>query len=468
MRADVFYGPPGTGKTRKLLDLMAALVASGVKSDDIGFVSFTKAGADEALRRLDLTFSRTIRTIHSFAYSLAGVTQPQVIDWKKLKEFSQLVGYEIKGDNPDGSTDIGEGDIMMSVVQFAQARMSTLAEAHQAKKCDIDYRVVEMFAKSYEKWKRSYGFMDFDDMLRRVVDSGDVNLDVDYLIVDEAQDLTPLQWRFIELASKHIKQLILAGDDDQCIYAWGGAQPDGMRRYHDFGNVSILQQSWRVPRSVHKLALSVIHRVTDRVEKAYRPRNFKGEVVEHYDLQYAPRPDGECLILYRNHKSRREIESWLISNRVAYGSTGRLQTAMTDRYANAVRAFQALRAGKTLTGTQVALIEKHSDSKVAQWMKKREFDRVRGFEWWNVMHIPFDRTEYLRSVDLDAKPTVTLSTIHSAKGMEADKVILMNSMGERTWQNMSDDEHRVWYVAVTRARKELHIVHGDNPYDLEV
>jgi superfamily I DNA/RNA helicase len=74
--------------------------------------------------------------------------------------------------------------------------------------------------------------------------------------------------------------------------------------------------------------------------------------------------------------------------------------------------------------------------------------------------------EYLRAVDLFAKPTYHASTIHAAKGQEADHVILYNARGEKTYEDTGDDELRVWYVAVTRAKHRLTIIEGDNPIDL--
>ena len=59
------------------------------------------------------------------------------------------------------------------------------------------------------------------------------------------------------------------------------------------------------------------------------------------------------------------------------------------------------------------------------------------------------------------KPRITLSTIHSAKGGEADNVVLMTDMPHRTWRAYEkdpDDDTRVFYVGLTRAKQNLHIV----------
>lgn len=467
MKTDTYFGPPGTGKTRKMLDLMAQIHDGGVPTDRIGFVSFTKAACAEAMSRLGLRSSKTIRTIHSWCYEICKADGAQMVDHKKLQAFASYIGYEIKGDNPDATVDLGEGDIMLAVHQFARARLVSVDRAHRDKQCDVPFPVQRMFSEGYDKWKKSSGFLDFDDLLDQAC-ATDIDLGVDYLFVDEAQDLTPAQWRFVVKAATHVKHVILAGDDDQCIYAWGGADPHGMTTFDPSARVSILEQSYRVPRRVHQLAQTVIERISNRVVKAYRPTNEPGTVEEYGDIEFVGPPSGDVLILIRNHKSRREVEPWLIKNRVHYTTTGNFQTPANDRYANAVRAFNRMKRGDTLTPPQQGLLEKHADPRAAGMIRARKYEKLRGFDWWNVLMIPPNRADYLREIDLESKPTVRLSTIHAAKGMEADRVVLFNSMGERTYMTAGEQEHRVWYVGVTRARHALDIVNGDNPYDLEV
>jgi superfamily I DNA/RNA helicase len=72
-------------------------------------------------------------------------------------------------------------------------------------------------------------------------------------------------------------------------------------------------------------------------------------------------------------------------------------------------------------------------------------------------------------LDWDAEPVVSVSTIHGAKGHEADHVVLYNQMSGRTEESYirnPDQEHRVWYVGATRAKEELTIVEGQGGYDI--
>jgi superfamily I DNA/RNA helicase len=75
-----------------------------------------------------------------------------------------------------------------------------------------------------------------------------------------------------------------------------------------------------------------------------------------------------------------------------------------------------------------------------------------------------DEREYLRSClrngeKFSDKPRISISTIHQSKGGEADNVVLATDMGRLSWENShTDEENRVWYVALTRAKQNLLIV----------
>jgi superfamily I DNA/RNA helicase len=92
--------------------------------------------------------------------------------------------------------------------------------------------------------------------------------------------------------------------------------------------------------------------------------------------------------------------------------------------------------------------------------------------WFEALdRLPQDDVAYMRIVlankqKLTQKPTVRLSTIHGAKGGEAEHVVLSREIAQRTWREMErwpDDERRVWYVGVTRAREQLTLLDATTP-----
>jgi DNA helicase IV len=90
---------------------------------------------------------------------------------------------------------------------------------------------------------------------------------------------------------------------------------------------------------------------------------------------------------------------------------------------------------------------------------------ARDIDWMSMLKgIAPDEREYLRSClrngeSFSGKPKITISTIHQSKGGEADSVVLLTDMGRLSWENThKDEENRVWYVALTRAKENLFLV----------
>jgi superfamily I DNA/RNA helicase len=89
--------------------------------------------------------------------------------------------------------------------------------------------------------------------------------------------------------------------------------------------------------------------------------------------------------------------------------------------------------------------------------------------FYTCLNIPARVVDFYADADLDAIPTIRLSTIHAAKGHEADQVVLLTDMTNRVIQSTEknpDDEVRVFYVGMTRSKNALDIVEGYNGYPL--
>ena len=92
----------------------------------------------------------------------------------------------------------------------------------------------------------------------------------DVVFIDEAQDLSPIQWKMYDIIKKNTKIMILAGDDDQAIYGWAGAD---VKRFQDEpAKEKILPKSYRVPIRVQKVADSIISQIETRINKVWNPR----------------------------------------------------------------------------------------------------------------------------------------------------------------------------------------------------
>lgn len=470
----VVYGPPGTGKTTTLLQILSDYVAGGVDRGRIAYVSFTKAAAQEALSRMKLTTSKKVCTLHALAYRLLYVSKGQVVDIDKLQEFADKVGLEISGATPDSERELTLGDELYSLQQLSVARMENIEQTYAASHRPGTIGLFRYFHETYLSWKTANGFIDFNDMLVQAT-ARDLKLEADILFIDEAQDLSRLQWQFIRKLAQQVKEVYIGGDDDQAIYEWSGAEPHGMAEFeHDFSARRIvLSQSWRLPENVHRLANQVVSRIRTRVPKEFLPRPSVGKVTQHGFPQSITFDSRDTLVLYRNHANRKELETELLKQSIPYLSMVGRPSPLQSKWATAVRTWHSLRNKEGGVSPQAI---GQLRSALRPGYAQMSLEKIRDTDWSVMIDASWSVTEYLSKLikqgveNLQGTSARTkIGSIHSAKGREASRVVLYTAMSKRTVESMlanPDAEARVWYVGVTRAKDELDIIEGPSGYDI--
>lgn len=470
MKAHAIYGPPGTGKTTDMLRLVGEAKDRGYRPNEIGFFSFTKAAANEALKRLGLTRSDKICTLHSLAFRAVGASPMSMVDSYKLRKFGNKVGISFAGVSNDEYGDQMEiGDHYLSIFNLARSKMTDAeSEYYDSDERPGDHAQFMFCIESYNSWKREYGYMDFTDLLEQYC-MRPKNHGAKIVFIDEAQDLSPLQWEMITkmLEFPQVEEVTIAGDDDQAIYEWAGADPHGMAKFATRYDAEsrVLAQSYRVPKAVHEVARGVVVRIGNRVQKRYRPAPRDG-VVQQFGTGFVPESidhGDDVLILCRSHVTKKEVEAALVAIRKPYKNEGGRPGLFDSYWAEAIRALHQLAQGQEVTAQQLEVMAKVGTSETKNDLNRRDFKAMiaRGPE--RCFNIPLDHVDFFREADLTQSPTIRISTIHSAKGREARRVVLHTGITARTSQAMDknpDQEARVWYVGVTRAKEQLDIVGG--------
>jgi superfamily I DNA/RNA helicase len=445
------YGPPGTGKTQTLVEY-AGREARGHASSVL-FVSFSKAAATEAVSRL--TGGIQAMTLHSCAYRAINATPAMVVNRAKIMEFSKLVGVPISGAEDNTSEEQQEGDQYMSVMSYARHQLIHHENAYELKGSPGTLERFKMFNSAYIQWKTTYGYIDFDDMLTqglRHIKSSPI------VMVDEAQDCSPLQWQFIDKLTRDSLRVYLAGDDDQAIFEWSGADPHGMKKFseHVKPKQRVLEQSHRVPIVVHDLVHErVLGHIKNRVPKEFKARNDRGAVMWYDDVQrvnFRPLADGydSVMVLVRDRYRMLESQKTLDEQMVPYRIVGGY-SPWTNRYAHAIRGLVKMKEDIQLTELELGALRyfgiKHAD------------------DWRTCLSVPPHLRRMYEHVDLFAPIKIVLSTIHQAKGKEADAVVVDLTLSDRSdieAMTNPDAEYRVMYVAMTRARRELSLCGGNS------
>lgn len=493
MTPEIILGPPGTGKTTSLLGEVESELARGTEPDRIGYVSFTRRAADEAITRAAAKFELTradlphFRTLHSLCYQWLNLQRGDVLEGHRVQEFADYAGVRITGAFTEDGTTTGfeDGDRMMHMVNLARVRRIPLRQQYDMDPDDQGWQAVNHFAKCLTAFKAANGLHDYTDMLEAFI-SADRSPRLEVLFVDEAQDLSRLQWDVVHRLARDARRVVIAGDDDQAIYRWAGADVDAL--VDMTGDVRVLGQSYRVPPALQRIAAGLIGRVRHRREKVWAARTGEvGTVERASDIRrVSVSGDETVLVLARNTYLLRDIVAPELRARGTVFEW-RGHSSIKQGVVEAVVAWEDLRRGRSVTGAKARVVYSHMSSGrgVARGHKTLpqvgddehvDMDTLRSRmglradgPWYGALdRIAGGDVAYMRralqsgeKLQTSGQPRVRLSTIHGAKGAEADHVVLLTEVAPRTFketETSQDDELRVWYVAATRARSRLTVV----------
>jgi DNA helicase-2/ATP-dependent DNA helicase PcrA len=505
---EIVLGPPGTGKTTYLLEQMEGELDRGVRPESIGFVSFTRRAAQEAKDRAKTKFNLPshrlpwVRTLHSLCFRALGMDKSEVLEGKTLQEFAKYVGKEISTNFSleEGATfGFSTGDRCLFIDNMARVRCMPLRQFYDTMESGdkINWYIVEQFSDALAEFKRARGLKDYTDMLAEFVEQGWAK-QLDVLFVDEAQDLSALQWRVVDVLARGARRVVVAGDDDQAIYRWAGAAVE-----HFIGlqgaMVTVLDHSWRVPPEVQAVADRIIGKISHRRPKTWNPRDGGGSVVQTSQLEEAGiDTNQDTLILARNTCFLRDdVMPFLHKSGILYEYRNRV--SVRQSVVDAIVAWERLRRGGEVMVEVAAKVYEQMEVNIGfawghkklpaykdreQLVTMQDLKEAGGLLTDAIWHealtrVTVEERVYMTAVlrggqKLTEPPKIRISTIHGAKGAQADHVVLLTDMAWRTLaeaKHQPEDEARTWYVAVTRAKQKLTIQAAQNTqrsYDLYI
>ena len=512
-------GPPGTGKTTTIRNRVARMVRDGeYEPEDIVLTSFSRAAAQELAGAVAVP-RENVSTLHALARRTIGA-QPIAEVGVLAKQWDESgipqewrIGGESSADLEDGMALRGTGQFL---TDYSLARARILPEAHP------EWQRLAAFEQRWLAFKRETGSMDFADMLvYATLDAqagGACAGEPPVIMVDEAQDLSPLAWLLIRAWAEHpsVEKFFVMGDPAQAIFTFAGAQPDELLRALPEDQSHILGKSYRMPRAIQQRAEEHLkkHTGTMTAGRVYEARNSEG-VVRPSSATWRDPGDvvSECArladegrtslilatcaymlgpsiqdlrergLLFHN-KWRRTNHAW---NPISAA------TDTTVRTADRVVAFSSggdpalwlsmLHAGAfRIRGGKKHAVESPQDWE--QWLsvEAKGAMEARDMKWLTRNVI----TAYQRSVEyanniigrkgaavLNDPVMISIGTIHSVKGGEADVVFVFPDVSTSGAEEMESTEGRdaairLGYVAMTRAREELVLCAAQGKYELEM
>lgn len=350
----------GTGKTCTLVHRVAYLVEQGVPPERILLLTFTNRAAREMLERAETlvpgmggvwsgTFHHVCaRFLRQYGSSLGYKPGFAILDEDDQKK---IMGQCVK-EHVKQVKDFPKKEFLLKLVSDAanaQRSLEQVVQGYQTKMA-LDAPLVLAVCRAYGEKKRELGAMDFDDLLvngLRLLEENDrvrefLQEHFLHVLVDEYQDTNTLQSQFTDLLAAKHRNIMVVGDDFQCIYTWRGAQFENIMNFPshwDGCRIVKLERNYRSMAPILDVANCVMKDVQHQFEKTLRPFRTgaapKPRLYHVYDgraqaeailrLVNTMRQNGiaykDVAILYRSHYTSIDIQMALTRSRVPFRIT---------------------------------------------------------------------------------------------------------------------------------------------------
>ncbi|WJY67515.1 ATP-dependent DNA helicase UvrD2 [Corynebacterium auris] len=514
----------GTGKTRTITYRIAHLIDQGMVSPNkVLAVTFTQRAAGEMRDRLRAMGIGGVqaRTFHAAALRQLRYFWPQIagdLPWRLIDNKFPLVGRAARAAGLDSGKDMVRD--LLGEIEWAKASVigpedyaARVAGSKRTPPTDAT-KVADVY-RMYEEAKTSPEGMllDFDDLLLHVAGAlenapavaEEFRSQYQSFVVDEYQDVTPLQQRVLEGWLGQRDDLTVVGDANQTIYSFTGATPDyllNFSRTYRHGTVVKLQRDYRSTPQVTALANKVIGKATGRVAgtrlelEGMRPKgpeptfaSYDDEPTEAREVAAAIRslldagvPAREIAVLYRINAQSAAFESALSEAGIVYQVRGGEGFFQRPEIRESISALVSAARRDDLPEDPVAVARA---ALAPLGLTQKEPEGAQARERWQALRALVDLVEeivqrgeaatlvdVLRSLRQRAEAKqppavdgVTLASLHAAKGLEWDAVFLVGlventlpiSHAIKAGEEQIEEERRLFYVGVTRAREHLRL-----------
>lgn len=478
---------PGSGKTSTLVQRYLGMLMRGIPSKDILNLTFTSTAAETMVKKVGfLDADKVFRTFHSFSMELL------------KKEKDQLLFKLCDSVIPTGMEDF---KLLFDLVKRYPAiknfrtlkerltvwkRENVSPEQAKANAVGADYYSALAYA-DYERECREQGWLDFDSLMRETQNLLETNQGVrdrwkrKFIAVDECQDTDVVQFRILQLLFDG--NIFVVGDENQCIFEWRSAQPENMTNFSKIfpgAQTLYLGQNFRSTKALVRFFKKILpvdngiasHMISEN-EEGVDPVfvKYNDPYEETYWVLAQINDPMHTAVLARTNRQLFEFQKVCTMKGIKYRILGKKDFFELNEVKKLLNMAKELTDPRPANLVLKDLIERHRLLDLYKTSITYDSNPVENLN--DVVRMAAGKgnivefMHYLRKRTHGRKSSkgLTLSTVHQAKGREWDNVFVIGAEqgkmphadGELT------EEHRIFYVACTRAAKFLHISFSGHP-----
>lgn len=467
----------GSGKTAELMRELVEMFKI-YRPEEVAFMTFTRKGVREGIDRA-LKVNRHLmpedlkyfQTMHKMCFHESGLTKKNIIEPRDLAHFNRTLGFDL---HLSAAFDYqSDDDKMLQRYCSIRSQAKEGIYIHSL----YDEERYNRLINAYEQFKAQNNLVDYYDCLIRYLEIGKP-LPIAGFLLDEAQDISPLQWEVVMLAAKNAEKIRISGDPAQAIFGYQGAVPATLIDLAKTYPTIELNSTYRLPQKICKIADSIIEMMQEKLPREHvSVKATEGHVQEladrdmlvrllKKDLELNGLKPHRWFFLFRcNHHiadMTALLEQLLIPYHTAKGFV------ISDRELGKIRRYLKYRE------------EGYGNAEVkAKFMREHGITDI-NMDWTESKLIPSERrfvyADYIEKYGMEEltkianqPPFCYAATTYKVKGGEADNVAVFLDATKQVSENALidlDGELRVFYVACTRAKESLYVVMPETKHNI--
>ena len=215
MKLCKIYGPPGTGKTYRLISRARAYARTGSPLHKIGYFAFTKKAAKEAKERMPFPPKRLrhFQTLHSLAFNTLSLSEDRVMQPYHYEDLGKLLNIRVRYQdkfNKEETHFLTCDNPYYQLIGRAMNKDISIEEEfnlNEHNRNDVSWNTLKHISTNLVEYKKNNNLIDFNDMIHQFINEAENCPEFDTIFIDEAQDLSKLQWKMFEvLISLELRQ----------------------------------------------------------------------------------------------------------------------------------------------------------------------------------------------------------------------------------------------------------------------